>query len=199
MFPKVNRTALQPTQIAWGECCTGNLTCSFCPELKHQHISTSKVNTLLWSSSLVAKENLETFVLQWHKPWWCMMAAYKRSRKWSYFGLWDKQRVLFAWGGLSPTCSNSRAKLFSELDKISDKPGLHFLSRPNKCFLFLIFVMASGPVDCYWSALHGRPLISAVCSVLPTSTVQRSWDLLKTTIFSLFICCWGFESLQFIF
>lgn len=109
------------------------------------------------------------------------------------------QTVLFAWGRLSPTRSNSRAKLFSELDKISYKPGLHFLSRPNKCFLFLIFVMASGPVDCYWSALRGRPLISAACSVLPTSTVQRSWDPLKTTIFSLFICCWGFESLQFIF
>lgn len=66
--------------------------------------------------------------------------------------------------------SSSGAKLFRELDTISYKSGLDFLTRPNTCFLFLIFVKASGPVD----GLQQTALASAVRSVLPTSTGQRS-------------------------
>lgn len=79
--------------------------------------------------------------------------------------------------------SSFGAKLFRELDKISYKSGLYFLTRPNTCILFLIFVKASGPVDC----LQQTVLASAACSVLPTSTGQRSWDHLKRQVLSVYL------------
>lgn len=43
MFLEVRKRFLLPMRIAWGKCCFENLTCSFCPELKHQYVNTLKV------------------------------------------------------------------------------------------------------------------------------------------------------------
>lgn len=90
-----------------------------------------------------------------------------------------KQKVLFACSSLERTepdlltdRPDSSAKLFRELDKISDKSGLRFTARHNKCFLFLVLVMASGPGDCYRSAFRGR-------SSFPQRAQYRQHQLIK--------------------
>lgn len=109
VFPKLRSNFLQPTLIAWGECYFEDLTCSFCPELTHQGVNTRKAKRPVVIFISHAKENLETFVLPWNKPWCCLnTSACETHRKWSYFGFWEYSKSsLFnaAWEGWSLTYS----------------------------------------------------------------------------------------------
>lgn len=176
-------------------------TRSFCPGLKAPQCNVWKVSTALWSASLRAKENSETFVLQGRKPWCCLNTAAIKHTENEVTLFYEKTESALAYSSLERTepdlltdGPNSSAKLFRELDKIRDKSGLRFIARHNKCFLFLILVMASGAVDCYQSAFRGR-------SSFPQPAQYRQHQLLKDHEATLknrlhSVCCWGWESLQ---
>lgn len=82
---------------------------------------------------------------------------------------------------------NSRAKPFRALDKISYKSGLHFIPRPSKCFVFLIFVMASGPVDCYGNASMKAPNFCSMLSIANINCSKIMRSPLKKKTFSLYL------------